>query len=74
MLVINMVENKSKKSFFDKMKSNGISPWIAGAVIGFLAASLQYIAQMTKPPAYGFCMACHARDLINTIIFCYRDN
>ena len=51
-----------------KFRSITINPWMAGAVIGFLAASLQMIASMTKPPAYGFCMACHARDLINTII------
>lgn len=45
-----------------------ISPWIAGAIIGFLAASLQKLASMTAPPAYGFCMACHARDLINSVV------
>ena len=51
-----------------KMKFLRISPWIAGAVIGFLAASLQKLASMTKPPAYGFCMACHTRDLVNGIV------
>lgn len=63
-----MTEKKSNRTFFNKIKSFSISPWMAGAIIGFLAASLQYIASMTKPPAYGFCMACHARDLINGII------
>ena len=63
-----MTGEKLNRTFFYKMKSFSISPWMAGAIIGFLAASLQYIASMTKPPAYGFCMACHARDLINSIV------
>ena len=66
----NNEENKSKsdeKSFLNKYILN-VSPWIAGAIIGFLAASLQYLAGMVKPPAYGFCMACHARDLVNTAV------
>jgi hypothetical protein len=57
-----------KDSRFKKTKFIHVAPWMTGAVIGFLAASLQKIASMTKPPAYGFCMACHTRDLINGII------
>lgn len=61
--------NKDKnEEEFSKIKNFRINPWMAGAIIGFFAASLQQIASMTKPPAYGFCMACHARDLINSII------
>ena len=63
---MNKLKNKDKLS--KKIKNFRINPWLAGAIIGFLAASLQQIAAMTKPPAYGFCMACHARDLINSII------
>jgi hypothetical protein len=59
---------KGKNDIKKRIKSMRINPWIAGAIIGFLAASLQQIASMTKPPAYGFCMACHARDLINGLI------
>jgi hypothetical protein len=59
---------KVKKSTSNKAKYLKISPWIAGAIIGFLAASLQTIASMTKPPAYGLCIACHSRDLINSIV------
>jgi len=58
----------NNKGELSKIKNFRINPWMAGAIIGFLAASLQQIASMTKPPAYGFCMACHARDLINSII------
>jgi hypothetical protein len=51
-----------------RMRLIKIAPWMTGAIIGFLAASLQKIASMTNPPAYGFCMACHGRDLINGIV------
>jgi hypothetical protein len=60
--------NKNKEDLGKKIKNFRINPWLAGAIIGFFAASLQKIASMTKPPAYGFCMACHARDLINSIV------
>lgn len=63
-----MSDEKTKEDIMKKIKSFRISPWIAGAIIGFLAASLQEIASMISPPAYGFCMACHARDLINSIV------
>jgi hypothetical protein len=58
--------NKIKEKI--KIKNLRINPWLAGAIIGFLAASLQQLASMTKPPAYGFCMACHGRDMINSIV------
>ena len=58
--------NKIKEKI--KIKNLRINPWLAGAIIGFLAASLQQLANMTKPPAYGFCMACHGRDMINSIV------
>jgi hypothetical protein len=63
-----MIKEKSKEHIGEKIKSLRISPWMAGATIGFLAASLQKIASMIAPPAYGFCMACHARDLINSVV------
>lgn len=73
MLFMGKEEKKAKNTSFrdrvaEKLIAVRISPWIAGAIVGFLAASLQAIAVMVKPPAYGFCMACHARDLINSII------
>ena len=62
------MNKNNNKGVLSKIKNFRINPWMAGAIIGFLAASLQQIASMIKPPAYGFCMACHARDLINSII------
>ena len=58
----------NKENKLSMIKNFRINPWLAGAIIGFLAASLQQLANMTKPPAYGLCMACHGRDLINSII------
>ena len=46
-------------------------PWVAGAIIGLGAAFMQYLfflgATGKGPVAYGFCVACHSRDLINGI-------
>lgn len=46
-------------------------PWVAGAIIGLAAAFMQFIffisASGNAPAAYGFCVACHTRDLIDTI-------
>jgi hypothetical protein len=57
-----------------------LKPWHAGLVIG-LAASLaqasyyllpKTVAGVSKykvsPPAYGFCMYCHTRDLVNWVV------
>ncbi len=63
-----MKKKKKKDELRKRIQKFRINPWLAGAIIGFLAASLQQLAAMTKPPAYGFCMACHTRDLINSII------
>lgn len=41
-----------------------IPAWLAGALLGVLAA-LGSLAFDVYSPAYGLCVACHARDLIN---------
>lgn len=64
---MNNEKDIDKKKLTEKIKNLRINPWVAGMVIGFLAASLQKIASMTKPPAYGFCVACHVRDLTSWI-------
>lgn len=60
----------------DSLANKGIDkilkkPWVAGLIIGFGAALVQYLfylgAQGKGPVAYGFCVACHTRDLINGI-------
>ncbi len=44
-------------------------PLIGGAVIGFAAALIQALLFAAGgPQAYGFCVACHSRDLINYVV------
>jgi len=44
-------------------------PWFLGLIIGILAAVVQaMLISVGGPPAYGFCVACHTRDLINFIV------
>ena len=45
-----------------------ITPLMAGLAAGFSAAILQALFKITAPPAYGICIACHTRDLVNWII------
>lgn len=41
-----------------------LPPWVAGALLG-VAAALASLAFDVTAPAYGLCVACHARDLVN---------
>ncbi len=41
-----------------------IPAWVAGAVLGVLTALASLVFDVSSP-AYGFCVACHARDLVN---------
>jgi len=45
-----------------------VTPARAGLVVGFLAASLQAFFGVLPPPAYGVCIACHMRDLVNWVL------
>lgn len=67
---LNNKENKMKMSEVkDKFSNLARQPWFLGLVIGFLAALVQaLLISVGGPPAYGFCVACHTRDLINDII------
>jgi hypothetical protein len=42
-----------------------ITALIAGGIFGFLAALAQALLRVIPPPAYGICIACHMRDLVN---------
>ena len=43
-------------------------PLLGGAVISFAAALIQALLFVAGgPQAYGFCVACHSRDLINYV-------
>ena len=44
------------------------NPIFLGVLIGFLAAFLQaLLSSAGGPEAYGFCVACHTRDLVNDV-------
>ncbi|WP_456418820.1 cytochrome C [Methanocaldococcus infernus] len=45
-----------------------VSPLVAGLIGGFVAALLQAFFNVFPPPAYGVCIACHTRDLVNWIV------
>ncbi len=39
-----------------------------GVVAGLLAVSVQVFFNVKPPPAYGICMACHPRDMVNWLL------
>jgi hypothetical protein len=45
------------------------TPVFVGALVGVLAAAVQgLLASAGGPEAYGFCVACHTRDLVNSVV------
>ncbi|MCD6138327.1 MAG: cytochrome C [Deltaproteobacteria bacterium] len=41
---------------------------VAGGIFGLLGAAGQAFFHVIPPPAYGICIACHMRDLVNWIV------
>ena len=39
-----------------------------GIVAGLLAVAVQAFFNVKPPPAYGICMACHTRDMVNWVL------
>ncbi|MCK4235013.1 YeeE/YedE family protein [candidate division WOR-3 bacterium] len=44
-----------------------ITALIAGSIFGLMAALAQAFFRIIPPPAYGICIACHMRDMVNWI-------
>jgi hypothetical protein len=44
-----------------------VSPFAAGTVLGVGAATVQAYFHVVPPAAYGVCMVCHPKDLVNWI-------
>lgn len=42
--------------------------WLVGAVVGFGAVVVQVFFKVYPPPAYGLCVACHMRDVVNWLV------
>lgn len=45
-----------------------MAPWVVGLVAGFGAVVVQAFFGVLPPPAYGLCIACHMRDLVNWVV------
>ena len=53
-------------SCFDSLARN---PLYVGLIIGILAALIQVLLiSAGGPEAYGFCVACHTRDVVNDVV------
>lgn len=62
-----MSENNAQRNKVSIKKIITI-PTFVGLTIGFLAAFVQaLLASAGGPEAYGFCVACHTRDMINSV-------
>jgi hypothetical protein len=49
----------------NKLIPNRVSAPIYGVVAALLAVGVQIFFRVQPPPAYGICMACHPRDMVN---------
>lgn len=49
------------------LRSINVSPFKAGVVLGLGAALVQAYFKVIPPAAYGVCMVCHPKDLVNWI-------
>ncbi|HOX35521.1 MAG TPA: YeeE/YedE thiosulfate transporter family protein [Methanoregulaceae archaeon] len=57
------MDNENKPSGIDSLARN---PLVVGLLIGILAALVQVLLiSAGGPEAYGFCVACHTRDVVN---------
>jgi hypothetical protein len=45
-----------------------LKPWLFGVIAGSLFVAVEALAGVYPPSAYGFCLTCHARDLVGTVI------
>jgi hypothetical protein len=45
-----------------------LKPWVFGAVAGVSVVFAEAFAGLYPPSAYAFCLTCHTRDLMNTLL------
>lgn len=45
-----------------------VKPWIFGVVAGSIFVLADAIFAISPPSAYAFCLSCHVRDLVNTLL------
>ena len=50
------------------MKKRYLKPWIFGIIAGIIFVSAEAVLNFYPPSAYTFCLSCHTRDLVNTVV------
>ncbi len=45
-----------------------LKPWIFGVLAGSLFVLADVVFPISPPSAYAFCLSCHVRDLVNTVV------
>jgi len=50
------------------MKRGYMKPWVFGVIAGIVVVTAEAIAGFYPPAAYAFCLTCHSRDLVNTLM------
>jgi hypothetical protein len=45
-----------------------VKPWIFGVVAGTIFVLADAVLPISPPSAYAFCLSCHVRDLVNTVV------
>jgi hypothetical protein len=50
------------------MRKGYVKPWVFGIVVGAMIVLAEAFADLYPPAAYSFCLTCHTRDLVNTLI------
>lgn len=48
-------------------KRRTLKPWLFGVIAGVLFVGAEVLLGIYPPSAYAFCLACHVRDLVNTV-------
>jgi hypothetical protein len=49
-------------------KRRYLKPWVFGVLAGSLVVLAEAFANLYPPAAYSFCLTCHTRDLVNTLL------
>ena len=50
------------------MRKRYLKPWIFGIAAGSMIVLAEAFAGLYPPAAYSFCLTCHTRDLVNTVM------
>ena len=50
------------------MRRRYMKPWIFGIIAGVMIVLAEAFAGLYPPAAYSFCLTCHTRDLVNTVV------